>query len=114
MRRKKIALGNKPIMFGDIKGCGACQAQDQIIKSTCNGLRYTHVHSPLSRPAYPFLQGMGIPTWYVPTGSGKGVLHEGMIQKSIKVNGRTLNLCTFIIFHFKIRNSCRKNSYICW
>ena len=77
MKKKKVALGNKPIMFGDIKGCGACQAQDQIIKMTCNGLEYTHIHSPLNRPAYPFLKDMGIPTWYVPTGNGKGFLHEG-------------------------------------
>ena len=60
MKKKKVALGNKPIMFGDIKGCGACQAQDQIIKMTCNGLEYTHIHSPLNRPAYPFLKDMGI------------------------------------------------------
>ena len=94
--KKKIALGDVPIMFGDIKGCGACQMQNQIIKSTCTSPKYKYVHSPLDKPARPFLKNMGIPTWYVPTGNGSGFLHEGVIRKSIKVNGRNLNLCTFI------------------
>jgi len=74
-----LKLGNKPIMFGDINGCGACKIQHHMLDTKFKG-SFNYIYSPLDKPVGSFMKGMGIPTWYIPTGNGSGYLHEGVIS----------------------------------
>jgi hypothetical protein len=80
---KKIKLGDNPIMFGDIKGCGACQIQDSILKKNGKGhFLYIDVHKLRKYPALSNKIKV-MPTWYIPTGNGSGKLHEGVIRRNL-------------------------------
>ena len=92
--RKIYKLGKKPIMFGDIKNCGACEFQDQLLrKKFGKGYYYLHKHVSLSKLPFHVKGTKGtkgtiltinaLPTWYIPTKNGNGYLQEGVI-KSVK------------------------------
>jgi len=98
---RKLPLGNNAIMYGDIDGCGACKSQDLILKKYGKG-SFLYKYSPLNNPASKILKGYGIPTWYIPTGNGMGVLHEGVIDKDgVIINGK----------HIKLRNLVKNSSF---
>jgi hypothetical protein len=91
MKTKIYTLGDNPIMFGDTGGCGACKMQKQILKQTFKKGHYLYIYSPLSKPALPEINA--IPTWYIPTGNGKGYFHQGVItQRGVKGKGGYIEL----------------------
>jgi hypothetical protein len=97
--RKLYKLGKKPIMFGDIKNCGACEFQDQLLRKKF-GKGYYYLHKHVSLSSLPFsikgtksVKGViinALPTWYIPTKNGNGYLREGVIKsvKNLVINSK--------------------------
>ena len=92
--RKLYKLGKKPIMFGDIENCGACEFQDQLLrKKFGTGYYYLHKHVALSKLPVN-IKGKNVknvitidalPTWYIPTKNGNGYLRQGVIKNVKKL-----------------------------
>jgi hypothetical protein len=84
---RKLNLGDNPIMFGDIAGCGACAMQKKILKHAFKNGHFLYIHSPFSKPV---LKLQALPTWYIPTGNGNGYLHKGVIDGNGKIKLKDL------------------------
>jgi hypothetical protein len=93
-----VPLGNNAIMYGDKKNCGYCDQQDKILKKHFKNGTYLYKKSSINKPVSKLLEGKGIPCWYIPTGNGKGVFHEGLIsEKGTKVNGKKITLKSLLV-----------------
>ena len=86
---KNISLGNDAIMFGHPK-CPGCIAQHEMVDRHFSNKKQCKIkYYDLSKHKVPemLLSPNGdytMPTWYLPTGNGKGVLHKKIINSPEK------------------------------
>jgi hypothetical protein len=80
-----VNLGDTAIMFGDKKACMYCKQQDTILKKNFKSGSYLYKKVTQGKPLKNGMVFNAIPTWYIPTGNGKGYLHEGLINGSGKI-----------------------------
>jgi len=80
---KLVNYGPNAIMFGDIKGCGACASQDKLMKKYKLKFKYINIKK-VPKKYKNDLKGLnGIPIWYLPQ---VHQFHVGVIgEKGINV-----------------------------
>ena len=90
---KSFNLGDNAIMFGNTKTCEYCKQQDHILKKSFNSGNYLYKQVTMGKPLKNGMKIKAIPTWYIPTGNGMGILHEGMINsQGIKIGKKRIHL----------------------
>jgi hypothetical protein len=84
-RYKYYNLGNNAIMFGNTKICEYCKQQDHLLKQKFNSGNYLYKKVTMGKRLKNGMKINAIPTWYIPTGNGQGILHEGIIKDKKKL-----------------------------
>jgi hypothetical protein len=84
-RYKYYNLGNNAIMFGNTKICEYCKQQHHLLKQKFNSGNYLYKKVTMGKRLKNGMKINAIPTWYIPTGNGQGILHEGIIKDKKKL-----------------------------